>query len=169
MPTRYFLFAILAIATCLISSSLGFANEDKTPSEARLLERAKTYWDALKVRDFNTMYEMEAAAREGLMSADNLRRSVGRSRLTGYDFKGVKIEGDVAVIQVERQFRMEGIAATGIPSEISDPWMYRDGEWFHAQGMRLRSQPPIYPEKTTKTPEEESASGNSEKSKNSEK
>ena len=169
MPTRNFLFAILAIATWLISSSLGFANDDKAPSEARLLDRAKIYWDALKVRDFNTMYDMEAAAREGLMSADSLRRSVGRSRLTGYDFKGVKMEGDVAVIQVERQFRMEGISAKGIPSEISDPWMYRDGEWFHAQGMRLRSQLQIYPEKATKNSEEETASGNSEKSENSEK
>ena len=169
MPNRYFLYAILTVVTCLIFSSHGFANEDKAPSEARLLERAKIYWDALKVRDFNTMYEMEAAAREGLMSADSLRRSVGRSRLTGYDFKGVRIEGDKAVIRVERQFRMEGIASAGIPSVISDPWMYRDGDWFHAQGMRLGSQPKLNPEKSDGKSASESVSDTSAESDNSEK
>ena len=116
-----------------------FAEDAAKPTEARLMERAHSYWSALQVGDFATMYRLEAGARDGTLSPDKLRNAVGRSRLVKYAFKEVKIEEDYAGIMVERTFGMPNIGGS-IPTTQPDRWMFTEGDWYHAQGLRLRKK-----------------------------
>jgi hypothetical protein len=130
------LCVLLWAFTALIFSSLALAEDGPKPTEARLMERAHAYWSALQAGDFATMYGLEAGARDGTLSAEKLRNSVGRSRLLKYAFKEVKIEQDYAGIKVERTFSVANIRGS-VPTTQQDRWMFIEGDWYHAQGLRL--------------------------------
>jgi hypothetical protein len=85
-------YVLLWIVVAALFSGVALAEDPAKPTEARLLERANAYWSALQAGDFATMYGLEAGARNGTLSPDKLRNSVGRSRLLKYAFKEVKIE-----------------------------------------------------------------------------
>lgn len=108
------------------------------PTEERLLERVNKYWEAVKIRDFSTMFQMEAAALKGIMSADTLRRATGHTKLKAFNIKEIKIEGEKAVIRLERIYRVENTAAA-VPTVSIDPWIFIEGDWYHAQGLRIQN------------------------------
>ena len=132
-------YVLLWIVVAALFSGVALAEDAAKPTEARLLERANAYWSALQARDFATMYGLEAGARNGTLSPDKLRNAVGRSRLVKYAFKEVKIEEDYAGIMVERTFGMPNIGGS-IPTTQPDRWIFIEGDWYHAQGLRLRKK-----------------------------
>jgi hypothetical protein len=138
MHTHKFLVLLWSLAIVLFSS-LALAEDLNKHSEVRLMERANAYWSALQARDFATMYGLEAGALDGRLSPDKLRNAVGRSRLMGYTFKGVKIEEDLAAIMVEATYNVAGIGGS-IPNIQPDRWVFTEGDWYHAQGLRLNKK-----------------------------
>lgn len=135
-PQSYVLPWIFVAA---LFSGVALAEDPAKPTEARLMERAHAYWSALQTRDFATMYKLEAGARDGTLSPEKLRNAVGRSQLLKYAFKEVKIEEDYAAIMVDRTFGMANIGGS-IPTTQPDRWMFTEGDWYHAQGLRLRKK-----------------------------
>ena len=133
------LYVLLWIVVATLFSGVALAEDAAKPTEARLLERAHAYWSALQAGDFATMYKLEAGARDGTLSPEKLRNAVGRSKLQKYAFKEVKIEEDYAAIMVERTFGMSSIGGS-IPTTQPDRWMFTEGDWYHAQGIRLRKK-----------------------------
>ncbi len=134
-------------------SMQGSVNEG-VPTEKRLIERVNKYWEAVKFRDFSTMFQMEAAALKGIMSADTLRRAAGNSKLKGYSLKEIKIEDRKAVVRLERNYQVENQKAP-VPTVTFDPWIYIKGDWYHAQGLRLKKINPSEWEKEIIDSEEE--------------
>lgn len=128
--------AVLWTVAIVLFSSLALAEDSNKPTEARLLERANAYWTALEARDFATLYSFEAGARSGDITPEVIRNNVGRSRVLKYAFKGVRIEKDVAAIMVERVYAVSGIGGP-IPVTQPDQWIFTDGDWYHALGLRL--------------------------------
>jgi hypothetical protein len=147
------LFVISVLVSLLFTSPIFAENisnrilpEDNTrgseiasgPTEERLLERVHKYWEAVKFRDFTTMFQMEAAALKGIMSADTLRRATGHTKLKAYNIKELKIEGEKAVIRLERIYRVEN-TNSAVPTVTIDPWIFIEGDWYHAQGLRIQN------------------------------
>lgn len=130
---------VLWTVAIVLFSSLALAEDSNKPTEARLLERANAYWTALEARDFATLYGFEAGARSGDLTPEAMRNDVARSRVLKYAFKEVKIEKDVAAIMVERVYAVSSIGGS-IPTTQPDRWIFTDGDWYHALGLRLNKK-----------------------------
>jgi hypothetical protein len=141
MKNRHQMIALFMILSAFLTGA-GCSDGSQPRSEARLMERAEAYWNALQVRDFSTLYGLEAGSRDGTLTPEQLRSATGRSRLQSFAFKGTTIEEDRAMIQVERVYRVEGIGAP-VPTTQPDFWMYVEGDWYH--GVPARSSPPGKP------------------------
>lgn len=102
------------------------------------MERINAYWDAAKVRDYTTMYDMEYGALIGSLSPAMFRRAVSRSKLESYQVKGVEIEGDLARVEMDRYYTLPGVQ-TPFASGSTDYWLFHEGEWYRA---RKPKEPP---------------------------
>jgi hypothetical protein len=115
-----------------LGSAAGCAESTMVPSKERLMERVAIYWDAVSARDFSTIYQMETGSLDGSLTPEAVRRWLGRSRLERYEIKEVNLDGNTAVVMIERVHGLEGIKAP-ITSTQGDTWTFVDGDWYHGR------------------------------------
>ncbi|MGB5834350.1 MAG: hypothetical protein WBG92_20520 [Thiohalocapsa sp.] len=130
---NFLLFSILG----MFVSTGAIVAAAQSASEARLLERATSYWDAAKVRDFSTMYGMEAAAAQGTLSPAEVKKALGTSKIVGYEFSDIEMTGETAVIVVEARYSLPGLRST-FTDKRRDEWVFLEEDWYH----RLRTTTP---------------------------
>jgi hypothetical protein len=111
--------------------------EDKRREDA-LRERASAYWEAWRVNDLHTVYQMETAMVEGLLTPDQMQQArFQRLRVVGYKFKDVQIHGDSAEMVVETELTLpdlQGKSFTGPPKK--DHWTFVNGNWYHGKSSK---------------------------------
>lgn len=124
---------IATMSLVFVVMSIGVAFAANKYSEEHLLERANDYWEARRVGDLHTIYQMETATVEGRMLPHQVPKApFGRIKLVGYKFRDVKIQGDKArfVLDIEITIpELEGKSVTG-PSNV-DRWTFVEGDWYH--------------------------------------
>jgi hypothetical protein len=138
---------MLAVAGYGIYAGLDFRSRH---SEARLLERANTYWGARVVNDLATAYELEAEAVSGNLLPHEVKKGVDYGvRLTGYEVGTVSYYEGHAEVQVKLQVTWpDSKTQTRWKPAIKDLWTFTHGQWFHGApekggaGIRDRSPEP---------------------------
>lgn len=110
------------------------ATESTADPEQRLRERATDYWQAAQARDLSTMYRMELAAKQGQLTADKARNTLGTSSVISYEFANLEVTGNDAVVVVNVKYRLPDLKAP-IPMTRRDSWTFLDGDWYHGQAQ----------------------------------
>lgn len=99
---------------------------------ARLLERARAYWAAIKANDRVTAWPYEAVSRDPNWSLTAyVRRGGGivfhQAEVTGVD----RIQGDEAYVNVEQNYDVPLARLRGVQAAVRDRWRRIDGQWYH--------------------------------------
>ncbi len=134
MKTRLLPVAILGVLALWLGGCA--VQPAKTPEQA-LAERARTYWDAAKVRDLSTLYRLEADALEGKLTPDAFsQRMSSPSQLISYEFKQIQIHGKEAEIEVATKFAIPKLHQP-FTDTTKDHWILIDGQWYHQTPVSL--------------------------------
>lgn len=133
MSFRNGLMALLIVA---ISAGGWFYYRDYQyrRSEEALLERAKIYWEAVRLNDMQTAYRMEAETAAGnLLPHEVEHRHDFGMRVVRYTLGKVNmIGGDAAEIGITTEVTMNEFGGHTIPgSDRQDQWTFIDGQWHH--------------------------------------
>lgn len=118
----------------LAAAASASALEPTVDPEQRLRERATEYWQAARARDLSTMYRMELAAKQGLLTPDKARNALGTSSVLSYEFASLDVTGDDAVVVVNVEYRLPDLRAP-VPMTKRDRWTFLDGDWYHGQAQ----------------------------------
>lgn len=108
------------------------AKEPTVAPEQRLRERATEYWQAAQSRDLSTMYRMELAAKQGRLTPDKARNTLGTSAVLSYEFGSFDVNGDEAEVVVNVKYRLPDLRAP-VPVTRRDPWTLLEGDWYHGR------------------------------------
>lgn len=122
------------VASLMVCVALAGCVEKKSDSE-ELQERARAYWEAMRVNDLITIYQMEAASLDGRLIAADMRNMLNLpSRLLSYTIQPPVISGDTAMVDVDLKLTKPGMKGTGfdIPTR-NDHWSRIDGTWYHGR------------------------------------
>lgn len=103
--------------------------------EGALRDRATAYWNARKLNDILTFYQMEDGSLEGgdLKPEDMSKYLEARGKLVGYEFKHMEVNGDKATIQVVQKCEYPWTRGAPINLSIADQWVLIKGVWYHKQ------------------------------------
>lgn len=126
-PVRFFFLASLsgffALAGC----------EPKKTDAELLMERANAYWEAARLFDLLTMYDMELPAKDGrYLAADAASVLTAPTRVRGYQLSNPQINGDSGTVELTLTLVMAKYGGKGwdlAPSQ--DKWTKVDGVWYH--------------------------------------
>lgn len=124
------LLVVATIGGCATVPDEGFAKS----SAARLQERAEVYWEARRLSDTHTWFEMESAGRPGGWMSPVMAARMGRDiRFEEISVGKVAIDGDRATVEVTAQVRYLAMAQVAHPFRqvVEDRWVFLDGEWYH--------------------------------------
>lgn len=133
---------------------------ENKPTREQLLKRAEAYWEARRINDLHTIYNMEAAAVEGRMTPDQLGKApFGRISLVAYEFREIKIEGDNASIIVDLEITIPEFKGTSVSGpSTTDRWTFINGDWYHGlSAAAIEETKAAEPEVATKDAESEQA------------
>ena len=102
-------------------------------SEQTLMTRAQLYWDAVRVNDLYTAYNLEAEKQAGTLYPHQIRkRQDWGVRLVGFSLGAVTYYGDHAEVEVTREMTWpDSREKSRIKPPIKDLWTFMNGEWFH--------------------------------------
>ena len=133
-PMHVGMSAILLLAALL---PLAACSQTALPEE-----RVRAYWDAVKLADWRTAWEMERKAQtKEEHPSDYYRRQQGQLRIAGVKFGQPRILGATA----ELDLSLERILpfANGRyrrPETMQDRWVFADGAWWHLEAVYPRPQ-----------------------------
>ena len=107
-------------------------------TEERLMQRVNAYWEAVRVNDLRTAYEMEAETVNGDFSPDEVEhRRQWDMKIVGYILGKPSLAEDSATIEVKTVLTMmefDGNTFTG--GARQDIWTYVKGDWYHGKPER---------------------------------
>jgi hypothetical protein len=111
-----------------------FAAADETaviPDQAALTKRVAQYWEAYRVRDWATVYQMESGARTGTLSAYAARSAFAQvaSRVLGFEITSTQIEGPKATVTLDIKLKLQNTGRE-YPHQLAQDWIAIDGEWY---------------------------------------
>jgi hypothetical protein len=131
------LFAALLITTVVA----GCAQSPVRSPEQALESRAREYWEAHRLRDYHTVYRLEADAqpRGSLTPADmaDFVRSKP-DRVIQYTFKDVVVNGAAGEVKIALRLGLANYEGAGVTKQIKDTWVLIDGQWYHQPPRRER-------------------------------
>src|SRR5664280_2082529 len=103
MKSKFLMLPVLGMLVLCLGGCAG--NPAKTPEQA-LAERAHAYWEAGKLRDYATVYNLESDALNGKLKPDQTQRIVPRSSMLSYEFKHIQIHDKEAEIEVDAKLSL---------------------------------------------------------------
>lgn len=117
--------------------------------EEALRERAKDYWEAMRLNDLQTAYNMEAETVAGTLLPHEVevKREWGM-RVVEYRLGDATIYGDKGEIKVALTMTMAEFEGHTFPGGmLTDYWTFMRGKWYHgtpdqgASAMRRKIDP----------------------------
>lgn len=101
--------------------------------EDALRERAAAYWEAIRLNDLHTAYNMEAETLNGTLLPHEVevKREWGM-RVVEYQLGDATIYGDKAEIKVTLTMTMAEFEGRTFPGGmLTDYWTFMRGKWYH--------------------------------------
>jgi hypothetical protein len=129
---------IVSILLMLAAGYFWYTHEMKA-RQAQLIDRVNAYWEAIRINDLYTAYNMEASAISGFATPDQveLQRDFNAS-ITGYSVGDVLFYGDHAEIEIKTQMTMPDFEGKSFSAGgRKDSWTYMRGEWYHGSPISL--------------------------------
>ncbi len=121
---------MLPVAVALLAGCATQPGSDA--DQAALVQRATSYWEAVKANDLAKAWSYELASKTGTATLDAYLKRGGivfdEARVHGVP----KITGDEATVPVRQRFSIPMMRLHDMKTEIHDPWRRVDGVWFHA-------------------------------------
>lgn len=122
----------LAVPAMMVALG-GCANVAKSPEDDRvaLEQRAKAYWNAIRVNDRVAAWAYEEASKDPSTTLEAYLKRGG----IAYDAVEVRevqsIEGDKAIVDVWMRYSVPMLRLKGQESVAKDEWRRIDGVWHH--------------------------------------
>jgi hypothetical protein len=119
-------------------------------SEIALMQRANAYWEAIRVNDLQTAYQLEAETAVGnLLPHDVEVKPEWGLRVVQFRLGKIEIDGDMAEIDVTTILTMLEFNGNVFPGGTKkDVWTFVDGQWFHGMssigGAGIRRKPEVF-------------------------
>ena len=135
MKTKTLLVLAIAgavLVTAVVTIML-LSRESDQRRHKELLSRATQYWDAFRINDLYTCYNMEAEVVLGrVMPHQYDTYTMFNASLAGYTFTDVRVNGDTAEITVVKELTMPDMnGKTFYAGKVRDGWTYLNGNWYH--------------------------------------
>jgi hypothetical protein len=125
--------SLLVLFSVLVAGGVAWYDSYSRHSEAALMERANTYWEAIRSNDLVTAYQLETETAMGTLAPHEveLRRDWG-VRVVGYRLDPGVIDGDKAEIPIVLEVTLpDSETKTKKKSGKKDFWTYIKGQWYH--------------------------------------
>jgi hypothetical protein len=101
-------------------------------SEASLLARANQYWEARRLNDYLSAYELEAETASGQLAPDEVEtRPEWGQRLHSFKLGPVEYFNDHAEIELTTDFTIREFTKPMGASTKKDLWTFIKGRWYH--------------------------------------
>lgn len=109
------------------------ADRQWTHRPEAVLTRATAYWEAVRLRDYLTQYQMDTKTALGLMKPHEFtKRKPFGAHLVRYDLGQVKVMDDLAEIDIEIENSLMEMNGKTLPAQkVKDVWRFINGQWFH--------------------------------------
>ena len=106
-----------------------------------LPERISQYWNAKKVNDIRTIYEMESAKLDGTMTPSQANYyNSGNVYVNSFEVEDIQYQDDSAVVTINRQLTFDDLGGKEFPSRAQDRWILIEGQWYHDSSSAPTSQ-----------------------------
>lgn len=124
----------------LLTAVIGLAGCERTAETTRdanetdvLMKRANEYWEAARLFDLRTMYDMELAVKEGrYIPADAAAVLAAPTRIAKYELKNPAVTGDSGTVELAMSVVMAKYGGRGWDlAPRQDQWTKVDGVWYH--------------------------------------
>ena len=109
--------------------------------EPGLLPRVQAYWEAVRLNDHYTKFQMEAPVKLEQVdpSMYNMQRDFNY-RVIQYSLGEVSIQGDRASVKVTQSLSLPDMGAESFNANLTDWWSFIDGEWYHGRPLGEKTQ-----------------------------
>jgi len=127
---RWFV-GVVVLIVLLLGGQL--AMREWTHRPEAVLNRASAYWEAVRLRDLLTQYQMETKTALGLMKPHEFtKRKPFNAHVVRYKLGQVKVMDDLAEIDMELENALMEMNGKTLPAQtVKDVWTFVDGQWFH--------------------------------------
>ena len=117
----------------LVGSGLWALDYYQRRSEKTLLARANRYWEAVRLNDFRTAFELEAEARAGTLLPHQVETFQDWGvRLVGFQLGSIIYYADHAEIELSQEVtRPDSKTKTKTKPMVKDLWTFMNGAWYH--------------------------------------
>lgn len=126
-------FLCLAILGCFPLAGCEPPKPPKSEAEV-LLDRAHAYWEAARVFDLYTMYQMELGVKEGRFIAADLGKMLtgSKTRVVSFELKNPQVNGDTGTVELDLRVTLNAVGGKGWNvAPTQDKWNKVDGVWYH--------------------------------------
>lgn len=121
---------VLPVAAALLAGCATQPGSDA--DQAALVQRATSYWAAVKANDLVKAWSYELASKTGTSTLDGYLKR-GGIVFDEIQVRGAReITGDTAKVDVHQRYGIPMMRLKNMESNIQDPWQRVDGVWFHA-------------------------------------
>jgi hypothetical protein len=122
----------LAVGALLLAAGYAWFDFQNRHSEATLLARANQYWEARRLNDYLTAYELEAETANGQLAPDEVEtRPEWGQRLHSFKLGPVEYFNDHAEIELTTDFTIREFTKPMGASTKKDLWTFIKGRWYH--------------------------------------
>ena len=125
-------------------------NYQRNHSIESLMYRAEQYWEAIRVNDLQTAYNLEAETKAGTFLPHEVEVNPEWGlKVVQFKITNEEVKGDLGQIDVTTLLTMREFGGKTFPGGIKkDIWTFMDGEWFHGTpqvgGAGIRKKPDRY-------------------------
>jgi len=129
---KYRVIGIIGLLSLLVAGYFGY-DYHKRHGEAALLGKANQFWDAIRVNDLVTAYNMEAEMLHGTLHPDDVKlRQDWGIRLVSFKLGAITYYGNHAEIELTRELTWpDSKTKTRMKPPIKDTWTFTQGQWYH--------------------------------------
>jgi hypothetical protein len=122
----------LAIGALLLAAGYAGFDFQNRHSEATLLARAHQYWEARRLNDYLTAYELEAETANGQLAPDEVEtRPEWGQRLYSYKLGSVDYYNGHAEIELTTEYLIRELSKPAGGGTAKDLWTFIKGQWYH--------------------------------------
>jgi hypothetical protein len=115
----------------------GAAESGKQPEAQRqLLARAAQYCDALRLRDYATIYYMQSATVTGELTPAKARRVIPKRRFLVCSVDSAEVDENTGLVDLSIEYLMPPMLAQ-FTDRVRIPWVLINGEWYHETSADL--------------------------------